>query len=64
MLEKFLSWYKSKQASKACLAKWTQVQAELTEAFWRAQEGKPIFGMFADTMAAKFFELYRAGKVQ
>jgi hypothetical protein len=63
MLEKFLSWYKNKQASRMCILKWPSVQAELTESFWRAQEGKPIAGLFADNMAAKFFELYRAGKI-
>lgn len=62
MINKFLSWYLETQASKACLARWAEVSDELMVAFYRHVEGCGR-DKFADKMASKFFELYRAGKI-
>ena len=62
MLNKFLQWYLKTQASKACINKWNFVSVELTDAFYRALEDASL-NRFADKMAVKFFELYRAGKI-
>lgn len=61
MVEKFLSWYKNSQASRACLKHWDAVSAELTEAFYRMKD-KPIgyqSRIFAEKMALRFFEIER-----
>ena len=62
MLERFLQWYKDTQASRACLNKWTEVSDELMIAFYRHVEGCSS-NKFADKTAAKFFKLYREGKI-
>ena len=62
MLERFLQWYKTTQASRACLNKWAEVSEELMLAFYRHVEGCSC-NKFADKMAARFFELYRGGKI-